>query len=202
MSYPVTADVTALLTLAGVSYGSSDVAGALDGVIREWERLTGWYPFVAATQTRYYDPADLLELDAGLLTVTTLKTGVLADGTGGTTRTAGTDYVLEPFNAANTLRPFTRVRFITSPYGLDRSVSIAGSWGFAASCPEDVVQAITRLAAARVAHSLTLGASGPVTDLKQGPVELSYEAGAGLTNREACESALRALSAEYRRVYL
>lgn len=114
--------------------------------------------FYGATETRYFtaDWHDLMYID-DLISITTLKTDTVSDGTYDTTW-ATTDYVLEPRNArvkanAEDRKPYRQIRidkngnytFPTDEYG----VEIAGVWGYTTSTPHFVKQAVL-LAAHRI----------------------------------------------------
>ncbi len=103
--------------------------------------------FEARTETRYYDydvhDGDLLYLDDDLLTVTTLTNG----DTAATVITSGY-YWLWSRNAT----PYWGIRLKSTftqgwTWDEDCFVSVAGTWGFSATPPEDVTQACIRWAA-------------------------------------------------------
>lgn len=100
--------------------------------------------FVAVTATRLFDrPADrTLWLDEDLLSVTTLLNG------DGSTLTSG-QYVLLPTNM--TPRYGIRLRsgsaWVGGATGDEQAISVAGTWGYSSTPPDDVVQAAVRLSA-------------------------------------------------------
>lgn len=153
-------------TLA-ISSSSSDVdinvaiiasSRAIDGITRR-----RFYPDADANQVRYYTPdrVRVQEID-DLVTLTSLATdddGTLAYATSWAT----TDYVLEPLNAAADGQPYTSIRAL--PQGNNqfhpewpKSVKVTGKFGWA-TCPEDVAQACTILAARyyKIAREAPLG---------------------------------------------
>lgn len=105
--------------------------------------------FYADTQTRYYDAvgphivSNLLLLDEDLLTITTLTNG---DGTVISTD----DVILRPRNDPPyfgiALRASSNVRW-TYVGDLEGAISVAGTWGYAATAPAAVAQATLRLTA-------------------------------------------------------
>jgi len=102
--------------------------------------------FGTATETRYYN-ADAWEycLTDDLVSVTTLSTDDLADGTYSTTWTAGTDYNLAPGNAALDGWPYTQIdASVTYPKNFPkevyRGVKVVGVFGWPA-VPQAVKQA-------------------------------------------------------------
>lgn len=108
----------------------------------EIDRYTG-RTFEAVTATRYYNEnywgfdGKLLLLDSDLLTVTTLT-----NGDGDVIPSSG--YWLEPQNQA----PYTCIR-LKSAYDWtideDGQISIAGTWGYSATAPANIVEACTEL---------------------------------------------------------
>jgi hypothetical protein len=102
--------------------------------------------FGTATETRYYnaDAWDYVLID-DLVSVTTLTTDDLADGTYSTTWTAGTDYNLAPGNAALDGWPYTQIdASVTYPKNFPkevyRGVKVVGVFGWPA-VPQAVKQA-------------------------------------------------------------
>jgi hypothetical protein len=101
--------------------------------------------FWAAAETRYFmamQPGVLFTGD--LLSVTSLKTDQTGDRVYENTW-ANTDYDLEPYNAPYETPPGPYLRISTAPIGhytfpvrIARGVEIVGSWGYAATVPDDV----------------------------------------------------------------
>ena len=107
------------------------------------DRKTG---FGTATETRYYsaDAYDYVLTD-DLVSVTTLTTDDLADGTYSTTWTAGTDFQLTPKNYALDGLPYTGISRSAKwtknfPKAVFLGVKVVGVFGFPA-VPASVVQA-------------------------------------------------------------
>lgn len=96
----------------------------------------------AATGTAHRDLADGLAVPA-LLSVTTLKTDEDGDGTYEITWTAGTDYALYPLNESpkRVVRVLSETGRYTFPEGQSR-IQIVGSWGYAATAPADIQEAV------------------------------------------------------------
>jgi hypothetical protein len=189
-AYPTTTDLTQVLTAAGVEASGYDLQGALDAASLEFERVTGWVPFGkdANDRTVFYNPPKLgtfgcvLELQRGLLSLTSLTMACNFDGTGGTALTQGTDFLLQRvdgYEGGTDNRPWTEIRFINSPVGYAaRSLKVIGKFGFTDTIPADVKQAILNMAAASVVINFQ-GASGAIFREKQGPVEIQHDATAG-----------------------
>lgn len=102
--------------------------------------------FAASTETRYYGldavNGQTLLLDGDLLTITTLTNGD-SDGT----VLASDAYWLLPRNAGP---PYHAIR-LKSDYDweqdTDCEISVAGTWGYSETPPDDIVHACIRLAA-------------------------------------------------------
>jgi hypothetical protein len=100
---------------------------------------------VTATRTFNLPEGRLLELDYDLLAVTTLTNG---DGTA----IQSAEYVLVPPNVkpayAIKLRDYSAVMWLPSagsPMGTENCISVAGSWGYATTAPDDIVHYTARL---------------------------------------------------------
>jgi hypothetical protein len=103
--------------------------------------------FLAVTETRTYDvpPGVTLWLDKDLLSVTTLTNG-------DSVVIAAASYVLLPANVlpkqAIRLRDLaTIVWSSSSSLGSEQVISVAGSWGYSTTPPDDIVHAAIRLTA-------------------------------------------------------
>jgi len=138
--------VTQIKTLGGISKSTDDVlladlATRASAMIDAYTRRQ----FTARTETRYFTPTvdvggQTLYLDDDLLSITTLTnydSEIPAEG-----------FSLLPLN----LTPKNRVK-LKSDYSwsyaaedAEGSISIAGSWGYSATAPADIVQAACRLA--------------------------------------------------------
>lgn len=101
--------------------------------------------FEPATQTRYFGAfyprlhGSALYLDDDLLTVTTLTNGE-------TTVIPSGGYWLEPRNDQG---PYSLIRLKTNYYwtfNTDGEISVAGTWGYSSTCPEDIARATLRWA--------------------------------------------------------
>lgn len=116
----------------------------IEAASRAIDGFTNRHFFQAAGVTRHYtgEFGDLLFVD-DLVNVTTLTTDEDGDRTY-ETAWATTDFDLEPFNAADDNRPFTKIR--TTPNGvrafprIRRGVEIVGDWGWPA-VPDAITEA-------------------------------------------------------------
>ncbi len=98
--------------------------------------------FDTTSATRYYDGSESPLYIDDLVTLTTIKLDRDGDGTYETTL-ATTDYILYPLNST----PKTRIAVSNNgdygdfASGILKGVEIAGTWGYAASVPDDVKRA-------------------------------------------------------------
>ncbi len=154
----------------------------------EWERGTGWVPFLSgADTTRAYDPpgpdrgpvgiylgvaniggARRLFLNAGVRSVTALKVGITVANPTGSTLTLNTDYWLRPMNAGASDRPYTYVEFAVPQYGNPNSITVTAPFGFAATCPDDAWYAILKMAACHAVPSLEAAITGGMLSISLG----------------------------------
>lgn len=194
-SWPTSSDVSAMLTTAGLvgSTDTFDYHTAIQAAIEEFEHLTGRRPFLrdAADVTRRYDPPGprrsgftyatthagggiYLPLDAGLLTVTAVYAGW--DGSSGSALTEGTDYILHPANAAAMGLPYDAIEFLYPMFGGRRSIAVVGKWGYSATVPYDVWEAVRGQAAANLAPQIAASISRGVISWKEADVAEEYGA--------------------------
>lgn len=143
--------------------------------VAEWERATGYQPFLAAgaATERPFDPPGppssagltrgggrVLDLAAGLATFTSLVVGVTATTPAGTALTRNTDFWLYPLDAEAEGRPWDRVEFASLQTGAPNSVRITGRWGWSTTVPDDAWGAILVGGALRCANQIGLAVSG------------------------------------------
>ena len=164
----------ASVSLTGQTYADADVDRAVAAASRAIDNATGrrFYPDSTTAHVRYYTPPNPWGFDIDdLITLTSLKTDMDGDGTYETTWTVTTDFLLEPFNAAEDGRPYERVA--VQPYGsqslrcLPREVEVTGKFGWA-TVPEEIKQATAILAGRLLKRSreapfgvVTVGFEGP-----------------------------------------
>lgn len=178
MAVPTTTDVQDFLTAAGVSYGSSDVAGALASVISQFGKDAGWVPYQKDTvdASYFYDipECETLNLGRGLLALTNVYTACNYDGTGGVLATEGVNFLLEPYDGGIDGRPYRRILFLTEPGGYcKRSIKVTGKWGYTDGDLDDVNRLIIRKTAFDLVGDLNVNAE-VMESIKQGPVEFQY----------------------------
>lgn len=167
-AWPVITDIDDAYTSAGLTPPSDRrktimLAAAID----MFSRATGYNPFLAGTQTRYFDPPGplrspgmlgggfVLRLSNGLVSVSSLTIA-------GVSKTADTDFFLKPYNAPNDFKPYERIKFACAVYGQPKSIVITGAWGYGAAIPDDAWLGVLDLACAmcrpEVDMALTPGA--------------------------------------------
>lgn len=168
----------------------------------DWEGRTGWRPYVGETQTRYYDPPGpnrsgflrgggrVLVLDAGLLSVTNLRTGYAAqDGeSSGTVLTLGTDFWLADsageYNAAAQGLPWECIEFPVPQVGAPRSIRIEGLWGRTTTLEDDTWQVLLKQGAYLCYQELSLQISRGLYSIRDLNSEVRY-GGGGVTTLSA-----------------
>ena len=148
MTYPVASDLQSWL---GASATDAQMTTAVDAVVAFVEEYTG-RRFVAATETRYIPvrvpyvrrKRELFLFD-DLVSVSSITNG---DGSA----VQVSQYWLEGL-ARVPGPPFYKIQLyqtsgITWVAGDEERVTIAGDWGYSASCPDDVFEMILRMAQA------------------------------------------------------
>lgn len=112
---------------------------AIEAASRAIDDYCGRFFYQQTATVRHFAPTDAstLVLDVDLVSVTTLETDAGSDGTYEHTWTADTDFLLEPYNAADDGRPYWKiVRNPTGSYSFptsgSRPVRITGTWGWPA----------------------------------------------------------------------
>lgn len=172
-AYPASVDVAAALVAQGLTV-PSNLDAIRTAVIADWERRTGYKPFLGDTvdTVRTYDPPYThrdfeLYLGCGFHSITSIVINSVA-------KTVGVDYDLLPLDAANEGRGWNRVRFRFHPGYVKMSVVVTGHAGYAATLPDDVYQVLFDEMQAR---GLTAGQSGAgtVKRVKQGMREVEYD---------------------------
>lgn len=121
---------------------------------RSIDRIAGRYFYQdAGTSARYYravSPVSLLVDD--ISTVTGLAIAISTDGTNySTAMVYDTDFIVEPFNAAATGRPYTLItslgtQYFPYPWNYRPGVRVTARWGWP-SIPDDIVEACLILCA-------------------------------------------------------
>lgn len=143
------------------------VSRAIDGYCRGRQ-------FYATTETRYFDYVEpyRLWLDKDLISITTLTSG-------GVTLTDGTDFVKWPYSGP----PYRRLDVLTNGGALfqfsgtpQRAISLAGSWGYAATTPTPVALAAKLWCAVYIARQGREGVSSKGLSDAGGDFRVNFEA--------------------------
>jgi len=169
--YPTGADLEVLLKSVNawpddslttqVALAREQAQIAADGAAFEFERSTGWLPFLAkeTATARPFDGTD----ESGVLD---LKAGLLASPAPIAQLTVGNkvyqediSYWLQPATAPDQGLPYTRLQFIHSIFGgltwsLPNRMTITGRWGYCDSLPPDVWVAIQKKGAVELLASM------------------------------------------------
>lgn len=171
-AWPTEDDLSDLIESCGVvdttnaQFAKLNLASKIEAAIEAFETQTKWTPFLAdgTATTRSFDfPAGgYLTLDGGLVSITTVASG-------GQVLTAGQQYVPKPDNAPQRKKPYTSIALRGCPppgYGISPgrhvTIDVTGVWGYAASVPADVFDAVLGYAAALCVPQIALQISGGV----------------------------------------
>lgn len=169
MPYPDGEALSDFLISAGVIDSEpadlTDYDAIMSAASATFEQDTGWIPFLeegATKSSKFFNPpgSDFMVLPDGILSIEYLKINTVA-------KTENTDFWLEPYNAT----PKRMVQFNYCVGGQPRTIEIKALWGYTATLPERVNQALLSKGAMEAAPK-TWGAGGEVVRIKQGPVEL------------------------------
>lgn len=214
-TYPTETELEDFLDAMGVTSTGFDLTNALAAAVALWERLTLYKPFLSdGSTTRYYSPCErgILTLDTGAVSISAVRQNV-TDSDAGDLLTVYQDYWPLPINASQLEKPYERIQFRAVPYGAtqqrpfsgeERQVSVTGVWGYAATCPIDVYEAILRAAAASILRAVNVSTTGGAERVKQETVEYTFSSGgsgnSGLAGIAAeWEKAFRSLALLYKR---
>ncbi len=173
------------------------------GARQEFERRTGYEPFLAVADplppdpstatTRYYDPPGphvrrgygnysevgggrILQLDNGLIDCTSITAG-MSDVWQGSLLVVNTDYWLKPTNAAAAGRPYEWIEFRSPRWGTGRSIVVTGHFGYGYTIPDDAWLAVLMRAGLIGLPSIAAVTSGGATAVRLG--EDSWQFGGG-----------------------
>lgn len=152
--YGTLAALAATLNITTPGMFDTDLTAALSAASRAIDQQCGrrFYGDADANQVRYY-----LAVNSGYAVIDDLATFTALEQPVGTSWTLGTDFFLEPQNAAADGHPYTGIRTIARPFifplsqmtsgwaGFDGRLKVTGKFGWAATPPE-ITQATTILA--------------------------------------------------------
>lgn len=195
-AYPTVAEISSALAEQGVTVPGT-LAAIVAAVIADWERKTGYKPFLGASAatTWLFDAPYLsrdftLDFEGGFWAITSISNNDVA--------VDADDYDLLPLNAANDGRGWDRVRFASHP-GFGRgTISVVGKRGYAEELPDDVYQALfDEMQRRAILKSQTGGEQ--VESVKQGGLTVKLASGNESTLEEI-ECSFKSLAINYTRI--
>jgi len=193
-AWPTHSDLLTILVDTGLIASTDNITVAPDRIgaaVAELEKRTGRMPFLAETQTRYFDPpgpntkrtasplfpirggGNILVVDNGFTNLVELKIG-RTDTYEGTTLSENSQYYLRPVNAASDGTPYEAVEFIVPIWGPPQSVVIEADWGWGSEIPDDVWNAVLERAAAGIVPVLSGKITGGVQKVQLGINEFTF----------------------------
>lgn len=208
MGYPTQTDLKNFVKGQGLGidptaspYTFWDWAGAASAASSEFERAVRWFPFLASgsDSSRTFNApvpnfTDLprLELGGGLVSLTSVTVSGNA---------VVSPYVqTKPDNATAKGLPITALAFWRKPFpALPLCVSVTGNWGFCATLPDDVFQAVLRRAAQLLMAESLLSVSGVTSKWKEGDVEQQTGTDSVKLAVQSYEQAFERVVVRYRR---
>ena len=220
-AWPTEAELTALLTDAGLLKDTPAIPlqTYLDDAREGFERETERKPFLAATQTRYYDPpgpnrrrpamgmfpnrggGTRLDISPGALQITDLRVGYTSTYAG-TQLVQGLSWYLKPDNAATEGLPYEWVEFTIPVWGAPGSVKITGTFGFASNIPAGAWNAVLFRAAVLAAPPLTARRTQGATAVQLGMNRFQFDQRAFEKELQEWDRFYRAEVLRYRRCEL
>lgn len=223
LAYPDGSDLAAYLISIGILSAAQVAALDLDGrmlaAVAQWERRTGFIPFLAAAaSTRRFDPPGpnrrtgrigltrggdaRLDFLGGLVGEPTSVIVGFSNHSAGETLTADDHYWLLPVNSVALGRPYLEIEFISGQWGAARSVSILGRWGYDTTVPDDVWDALLAYGAWLALPDLIFFLTGGVVSWTEAGVTEQYgpKPLAGLI--DSWKTALDGILGSYQRIVL
>lgn len=136
--YVTVSELKETLGLTGQTFADADLVLAVTAASRDIDEACGrrFWLDTDATSVRYYSPDSIRRLMIDdLVDLTTLKIDRSGDGVYEETWTEGTDFVLEPLNAATDGWPYESVLSRSQsgswfPCGYEKSVELTGQFGW------------------------------------------------------------------------
>lgn len=191
-TYPTATDLSVRLVATGIFSNPPtvlqqmlDMESAAGAAATEWERMTGYEPFLAtatvapAADPTYHFTPDLsctLDLEGGFVSISAVSVNGIAT-------TLNTEYRTMPQNAALKGKPITYLQF--TPYyrlpfpalpGQVGSVAVSGVRGYSLTVPDDAWEAIMSIACGRMIPGVSHLFSGGLVKIKQADVEKTFAA--------------------------
>lgn len=186
-AWPTSTELTNYLTGLGFTAPSGvTVADEITGAVTQWESDVKWSPWLGSgSSTIYLDPtnSDVLLFPKPFCTVTEVKIGVnLPLSIAGTALTHGSGYWTLSLVPGDDTKPIIGLRFGAFATGDPQSIKATGMVGYQETIDQAVWNAVRDLAAVRIiklaqiaaASSLSVGAAGALTEIKQENVTLKF----------------------------
>lgn len=185
-TYPDSAAVEAFLEATGLTLTANQTL-LLDGIAaaaaQEFETAVDRSMLPAsAASLRYFDPPvnrdRLLFVDD--LSAAPSLVQIVPYGSSAETLAVGVDYRLEPANAVAKREPITRLRLLSRRWLTPlsdtwlQSIQITGLWGYAATLPDDVWQAVCMRAGYLLWQQVVMNTTGGVLGWKDGDRSVDY----------------------------
>lgn len=209
---PTEQDLCDFLTDTGLEFPQTNLGIHMNAAIELWNTKTGWVPYLAETQTRYYDPPGphvsrnvvavyrgggyILELDSGLISITSLSISTSTD------YVENVDFTLRPSNALLSGEAYTEIEFKWSMTGMPNSIQIIGLFGRVTTVPDDVWEAILGMAACKFIAKMGPRISGGLTSIADEKGTVSFARGVLMDERKQWKSEFDTLARLKKRVLM
>jgi hypothetical protein len=150
-------------------------------VFADWQKRTGWNPYLATAAVRTYDPPGpnyeglrrgggrILMLHAGLLQLNSITAGVTLDNPGVPLNEGGDFWRTDAagqYNYAMSGRPAERIEFAMPQVGPPNSMVIDGVWGRVYQIEDDVFEGLVHYGAYLAFSELSLSISKGLFEYK------------------------------------
>lgn len=182
IGYPTGSDLSNRITAYGLTPPSLQILNSMaDAAASEWEHSTGWNPFLADSQLRYFSLPGAtskltslgrggnryLQLNSGLLTPYFVKIDNVE-------LVRDSDYFLHPFNAINDNRPYTMIEFSVYRFGNSKTISVSGLFGFTEKIDSHIFETIMNIALVKILPTISVKKYGALTSWKDGEISENY----------------------------
>lgn len=165
--------------LASAAPSEAELAPYINAAVAEWERLTGFRPWLETGSASYfYDPPRVerrgfLDLATGFTAISAVAVGITPDDATGTVLTVSEDYVLRRFVENDSDTPYVAIQFLRGLSSRPQSIKVTGTKGYDDEIDDEVWLVVARQAATLAAEDLTQS-GGDVDSIKQGQVTITY----------------------------
>lgn len=138
-----------------------DLQAALNSGVERFEEKVKYWPFIStgSDTTRTYNAprGRILDLNGGLVSLTSLVTDVTYANSAGLTRTNLQHFGLEPSDAPSNGLPYTRIEMYVRPGYYPASIQVTGKFGYCldADLPSSARRGVMALAADELMPQIT-----------------------------------------------